>query len=149
MNAQDLELIKTIAGQVMGWTVLDKPIELSDTPGQFFFIADDKPFRATAHETHELFRQHGGPDYGLIWDGWNPLEEANAWREVLQTLLNQKTVIDIHADMAGFSVAIRNKDATIRHAGHHQEIGPAICCAALEFSYLVKEEREKNEQRTT
>lgn len=137
MNAEDLELIKTIAGQVMGWQILDKPLNYDEQPaegaGTFFVVHEGIPMSAQPFETSE--------SYVFIWEDWNPLTTANAWRQILEKLIERECVIDIRFDTDGSGVVISNTSETIRYACVAKEIGPAICNAALEFTRIENKKK--------
>jgi hypothetical protein len=134
MNNEQLELIKTIAGQVMGWQILDKPLDRDEQPaegaGTSFLIHKGKPMSAQPFEISK--------SYVYIWEDWNPLTTANAWHQILEKLIDQAAFVEIRASLTGYYVTINDSEPTVRTIRNANDIGLAICHAALEFMRLLR-----------
>jgi len=139
MNAQDKELIISVARDVMGWPALDKPVEHSDAEGTVFFWHEQqtgvKPMKATTYEVSEELLEHGMSKYAYIWHEWNPLEDPDAFMEIVNKLTEAggNIVTLSFADNTACTIEHPFKDMPLKVRYTAATPGRAVCMTALMF----------------
>lgn len=136
MNAQEKELIKTIASSVMGWIVTENYIEHTDTADTYLFFDEDKrlglrPITGTVYPHNETLLQHGASAYGITWKVWNPLADPIAYTEVINKLVHEGWHIDLCIGPGTITSTVYSLEEIASITYDAPTIGEAICGAAF------------------
>jgi hypothetical protein len=130
----DKALLERVAAEIMGWTVLDKPAELAQAAGMFFFIDDEtnRPIRARTFAFSPDLLEPDDPPYGLSWKVWNPFAEA--WTEIVKAICDKGFLIDLRFGADEDTVKVSTQDGYHSVSGSFTgdaTPGRALCEAAL------------------
>lgn len=129
MNQQQLS---NIASKIMGWKVVDKPIENSDTNETYFFFTETgTPICAEPYRHNSAFIINGGAEYGLTWHTWNPLANPVAWYQVMDALRKIGYNVDLYGTNMGWGCIIHTDNWSFYQNITAAYPGEAICACTM------------------
>lgn len=136
----DRDLIKTVAGQVMGWIVLEKYKESSDDNVTYYFLDEGRPIKGTTWPYSECLRQLGVSPYGIQWELWNPLTDPAACNDVVRELIRNGFKIEFTISAESTLCTISNAphsiltaDSEVYAKDNEYTLGQALCEAAIDM----------------